>query len=275
MSLNKFPIYIPSKGRWGRPLTARSLEMMGVKYKMIVEEQEFAEYSKVIDKSNLLILDKMYKDKYELCDDKGLNISTGSGPARNFAWEHSIAQGHKWHWCIDDNIRYFLYYNDNTKHHAVSSRYFKEMERFVLLYKNVAMAGPEYGTFVTRKSKYNHPFRTNKRIFSCNLIRNDIPFRWRGRYNEDAILSLDILKAGWCTILFKAFLQQKMATQSMKGGNTDEIYRFGTQDKSRMLKRVHPLHVKLRVLYGRKHHKLDYSQFKHLKLVKKNAPKGA
>ena len=44
----------------------------------------------------------------------------------------------------------------------------------------------------------------HSRIYSCNLIRTDIPYRWRGRYNEDTILSLDILRGGHCTLLFNA-----------------------------------------------------------------------
>jgi len=44
------------------------------------------------------------------------------------------------------------------------------------------------------------------------LIRNDVPYRWRGRYNEDTDLSLRMLKDRWCTIQFNAFLQGKAAT---------------------------------------------------------------
>ena len=43
------PIYIVSKGRWQRPLTARALERMNVSYKMIVEASQYEEYAKVIE----------------------------------------------------------------------------------------------------------------------------------------------------------------------------------------------------------------------------------
>ena len=56
------------------------------------------------------------------------------------------------------------------------------MEDFVLRYKNIAMAGPQYTMFVTDRSANTYPpFTVNTRIYSCNLIRNDVPFRWRGR----------------------------------------------------------------------------------------------
>ena len=123
------------------------------------------------------------------------------------------------------------------------------------------------------------PFIRNTRIYSCNLIRNDVPFRWRGRYNEDTILSLDMLKAGWCTVQFYAFLQHKMATQAMKGGNTDEFYhregtkgngRYaenGTTAKSDMLVRVHPDVARPAWRYGRAHHYVNYRPFRENKLM--------
>ena len=91
------------------------------------------------------------------------------------------------------------------------------MEDFCERYTNVAMAGPNYFMFAVRKSKDTPPFYLNTRIYSCNLIRNDYPRRWRGRYNEDTILSLDMLEDGWCTILFNAFLQYKMVTPVKQG----------------------------------------------------------
>ena len=114
------------------------------------------------------------------------------------------------------------------------------------------------------------PFITNTRIYSCNLIRNDVPFRWRGRFNEDTIMSLDMLKAGWCTIQFYAFLQDKLKTQLIKGGNTDELYQQGTMDKSQMLVREHPDVAQIVFKYGRVHHFVDYGQFKKNKLIRRD-----
>ena len=102
------------------------------------------------------------------------------------------------------------------------------------------MSGPNYFMFASRKTAVP-PFVTNTRIYSCNLIRNDVPFRWRGRYNEDTDLSLRMLKAGWCTIQFNAFLQFKMSTQTVKGGNTADFYAVeGTGAKSAMIVALHP-----------------------------------
>lgn len=108
----------------------------------------------------------------------------------------------------------------------------------------------------------------NTRIYSCNLIRTDLPLRWRGRYNEDTDLSLRLLKAGWCTVLFNAFLQNKRWTGQTPGGN-QEIYSIGTQAKSQMLADMHPDVARVVWRYNRWHHVVDYSPFKDRQLIRK------
>lgn len=286
-STPQFPLYIPSKGRSEYMITSTALSKMGVPHYIIVEPQEVDKYIAAVRDRNLLTtvlpLDMSYKDKYELCDDLGLSKSTGSGPARNFGWDHSVSLGFSHHWMMDDNIRSFRRNNYNERVKLASGVGFRVMEDFSLRYTNLGMCGPNYMMFSPDNRK-TRPFIMNTRIYSCNLIRNDIPFRWRGRYNEDTILSLDMLKAGWCTVLFYAFLQEKMVTQALKGGNTTELYLSkentikkkgqayadeGTLDKSKMLCRVHPDVSKIKWKFGRWHHHVDYKVFKNLKLIRK------
>jgi hypothetical protein len=269
----QFPLYIPSKGRSEYMLTSKALTEMGVQHFVIVEPQEFDLYQAAKENMKLacdiLKLDMSYKGKYELCDKLGLEKSTGPGPARNFAWDHSMANGHAWHWVMDDNITKFRRMHRNERIRCITPAFWRAMEDFVLRYKNVAMAGPNYSMFAFGASKLP-PFITNTRIYSCNLIRNDVPFRWRGRYNEDTILSLDMLKAGWCTVQFNAFLQEKLRTQTISGGNTAEFYaKEGTLAKSRMLIEQHPDVSKLVWKFNRPHHHVNYSPFKKQKLIRR------
>jgi hypothetical protein len=242
--------------------------MMNVPYKIVVEDQEFNDYASVIDRSKIVVLDKAYQRDYDTFWRFPDGVSKGSGPARNFVWDHSISSGAEWHWIMDDNINGFVRLNDNRKIKVKDGTIFRIMEDFVLRYKNVSMAGPNYRFFVNNYS--NPPIIINSRIYSCILIRNSAPFRWRGRYNEDVDLSIRMLKAGFCTIQFNAFLQNKMATQSMKGGNTAAFYAAeGTLPKSKMLVEMHPDVTKLVKRYGRWHHHVDYSYFKdHNKLIR-------
>lgn len=278
----QFPLYIVSKGRAQYSITSKALTEMGVAHYIVVEPDEVEAYQAAIDKFGLLAtivpLDLSYKDRYEVLDDLGLTRSTGPGPARNFAWQHSIEAGFSHHWVMDDNIRQFYRLNHNLKVPCRSPAFWRAMEEFVLRYSNVGMSGPNYFMFASRKTKMP-PFTANTRIYSCNLIRNDLPYRWRGRYNEDTILSIDLLKAGWCTIQFNAFLQEKMGTQVLKGGNTDEFYHVegqreagkryadtGTVAKSEMLAKVHPDVAKVAIRFKRVHHSVDYKRFRGLQL---------
>lgn len=266
-----YPIYIVSKGRWESRLTAKSLEEMNVPYYIIVEQQEYDLYAAVIDPAKILVLPTKYLDEYDTFDDLGATKSRGPGAARNFAWDHSISLGAKWHWVMDDNISGFCRLNRNEQYVAKTGSIFRAAEDFVDRYKNVAQAGLEYRFFSGGKRRYKPPFRLNTRIYSCILNRNDVPFRWRGRYNEDTDLSLRMLKAGWATVLFHCFTQNKAATQTVKGGNHTDFYeKEGTLPKSEMLVKMHPDLSKLVERWGRWHHEVDYSPFKNIPLIRKD-----
>jgi hypothetical protein len=276
MNNPQFPIYLPTKGRYQneRRLTSKALTRMGVPHYMVVEEQEYDDYVEACRGSTatVIILDPLYKRNYELCDDFGLTKSTGPGPARNFAWDHSVSNGFKYHWVQDDNINEFLRLHDNKKIRFGDGTPFKAMEDFVLRYKNITMAGPQYRAFAPQNAELP-PFVINTRIYSCNLIKNDAcwqdgrPFRWRGRYNEDTILSLDMLVEGFCTVQFNAFLQDKVRTQVLGGGNSAEFYfKEGTAAKSQMLKDVYPKYTELTWKFGRIHHEVNYRPFKSNRL---------
>ncbi len=266
----RFPLYIPSKGRSDSRLTVKALDAMGVPYRVVIEAQEWREYCTVIDPARLLVLDPAYQRDYDTFDELGDTKSKGAGAARNFIWDHAIAEGHAWHWVMDDNIAWFARFNNNLKVAVSDGTIFRCMEDFALRYTNVAMVGPQYEMFVPRKKKWP-PYVANTRIYSCNLIRNDVPFRWRGRYNEDTDLSLRMLKAGWCTIQFNAFLQKKMPTQTLKGGNTDAFYaKEGTLPKSEMQVKMHPDVSRLIWRFSRWHHYVDYTKFKSNKLIRRS-----
>tara|TARA_R110002020_G_scaffold346368_1_gene560241 strand:+ start:16082 stop:16945 length:864 start_codon:yes stop_codon:yes gene_type:complete len=264
----KYPIYIVSKGRWDSRLTSKALESMNVPYHIIVEPQEYEEYANVIDKEKVLMLPQKYHDEYDPCTDEK-HKSNGPGAARNFAWQHSIDNGYTSHWVMDDNITGFGRVNRNKYHRVKSGAIFRACEDFVDRYENVAISGLQYYMFFPLKEK-RPAFIQNTRIYSCLLIRNHLKYRWRGRYNEDTDLSLRVLKDGLCTVEFMAFLQEKLMTQTLKGGNTEEFYAGeGTMKKSAMLQKMHPEVARVIWRYGRWHHFVDYNSFKKNKLVLK------
>ncbi len=250
----RYPIYIISKGRWETRKTAKALERMNTAYRIVIEPQEYDQYAAVIDPSKILVLPFS-------------NLGQGSIPARNWVWEHSISEGHARHWILDDNIQYFYRLNHNKFWRVTSGTIFKVAEDFVNRYSNVPLAGFQYRMFAPRKKKHP-PFALNTRIYSCILIDNSLAFRWRGKYNEDTDLSLRVLKAGYCTVLFYAFLAYKMATMRMKGGNTDELYQGdGRRKLAQSLVAQHPDVTKIVWKGGRWQHEVDYRPFKNNRLI--------
>lgn len=252
-----YPIYIISKGRWESRLTSKALERMHVPYKIVIEPQEYEQYANVIASEKILTLPFS-------------NLGQGSIPARNWVWEHAVASGAKRHWILDDNIRYFLRLNRNRRNYVLTGTIFKAAEDFVDRYENVAIAGFQYKMFALDREK-RPPFYLNTRIYSCILLRNDIPYRWRGRYNEDTDLSIRVLKDGWCTMLFYAFLADKITTMVMKGGNTDELYKGdGRLLMAQSLQQQHPDIVKITRKWGRWQHHVDYRGFRQNRLIKRS-----
>jgi len=265
----KYPVYIVSKGRWETRLTSKALERISVPYYIVVEAHERDSYAEVIDPAKVLVLPEKYLHEYETCDDVGEARGKGPGGARNFCWAHSMSLGHARHWVMDDNIASFNRLNRNLMVKVTTGAIFRAAEDFVDRYENVAIAGFNYDFFA--KAKEPLPaFVMNTRIYSCLLIDNNLPIRWRGRYNEDTDLSLRVLKAGLCTVQFNAFLQEKATTQTMKGGNTDEFYaKEGTLPKSEMLAKLHPDVAEVVWRFNRWHHHVDYTPFKRNQLVRK------
>ena len=175
--------------------------------------------------------------------------SRGSGPARNFAWDHAVASGSERHWIIDDNINGFARMFKSRRIPVADGTMFACIEDFISRYTNIAMAGPNYHMFATTGLKvapfpFIFPEYTPVLLYSHSKRYSSpgaLPIQ-----REDLDLSLRVLKAGWCTIQFNAFLQNKTATQTMRGGNTDAFYAAeGTLPKSRMIVQLHPDAVKL------------------------------
>lgn len=262
--MNKYPIYIISKGRSDYMYTSRSLNEMGVKHTIAIEPQDEELYREAFKKFGITTA--------ELLILPFSNHGMGSGPARNECWEDSIKRGAKRHWILDDNIQDFYRLHLNTRYRVKSPAYFRIMEDFVDRYKNVRLAGPRYRFFCASDQKYP-AFIKNTHIMSCILIDNSLDIRWRSKYNEDIDLSLRVLKDGDCTILFNAFLQGKCATQTVGGGNTEEVYRADeldysdtTYEKTMVLVNLHPDVVRPVQRYGRWHHHVDYDRYQINKL---------
>ncbi len=237
----RYPIYVISKGRSERCLTARFLIKDSVDFRLVVEPQEADLYAAEFGKDRLSVLPFS-------------NLGLGSIPARNWVWEHAKATGAARHWILDDNIAGVWRRWRARKIRCESGLAFRAIEDFTDRYENLAIAGMNYYMFAPNKLA-SPPFVLNVHVYSCLLIDNALPFRWRGRYNEDTDLCLQVLSAGYCTALFNAFLCWKMMTMTMKGGNSAELYQGdGRLKMAKALERAWPGVVDVDRRFGRPQH---------------------
>jgi len=239
--LPRYPIYIPTKGRVDQCLTARCFQRDSVPFHLVVEPQEHDAYAERFGPEHLYTLP---------FSDQGSVI-----PARNWIKDHATDSGAERHWQFDDNVRAFRRYYRTRRIPCSAGIALRVAEDFVDRYENVAIAGLNYAMFAYSGTAIP-PFYLNIRVYSCSLILNSIPHRWRGTYNEDTDICLQVLADGWCTVLLNAFLAEKMTTMTMKGGNTDALYlyRDGRLKMARALERMWPKVVTTKRRFKRPQH---------------------
>lgn len=253
-SKHEFPIYIISKGRYENPITAKSFDQAGIKYFIAVEPHEYDLYCSVLGNEKVLKLPFS-------------NLGLGSYPARNFCWEHAKAKGYKYHWLFDDNIRGLAkWINGKKKSIDDINSGLVYVEKYTKL-KNIDINGFEYRYFVAKPPK--KPFKENCHVYSALLIRNDLPYRWRLKYNEDVDLCLQVLHNGGSTASCIYYMSNKTTTSAkMKGGNQTELYQGNAPKKNllkaKMLEAVWPQYAKTVIRFNRHHHLVDWKQFKKI-----------
>jgi hypothetical protein len=98
------------------------------------------------------------------------------------------------------------------------------------------------------------------------LIKNDIPYRWRLKYNEDVDLCLQVLHNRGTTSSCVYYMADKVSTSvKMKGGNQDELYKGNDPKKhllkAKMLESVWPQYAKTVIRFGRHHHLINWKVF--------------
>jgi hypothetical protein len=221
----RYPVYIPTKGRADKCITARFLLNDGVDFSLVVEPQEKALYMERFQDVPILVLP---------FTDQGLHTT------RNWIKDHATDAGYKRHWQLDDNITRILRRHRGRRFPCNGGIAMAVIEDFTDRYENIAVAGMNYEMFAPTGQR-RKPFQLNCHVYSCSLVNNEIPHRWRYRLNDDTDFCLQVLSDGWCTVLVNAFLVSKVRTMVVKGGNTDAEYQGdGRLRMARSLERVWP-----------------------------------
>jgi len=249
----QWPIFIPTKGRADTRMTIRMFDRLKVPYTIFIEKQEYDAYARHVAPERIHVVPNQ---------NKGLTVT------RNYIWDYAAENGHEWFWTFDDNIDGLYRFNRNLKTPCADGTILAVVEDFAQRYENLAITGMNYFMFVKRKYVIP-PYILNTRIYSNMLIRTFAknkmgePYRNVTFYNDDTDLCLRVLKDGWTTVLFNAFLVYKQTTMTVSGGMTD--YYNETDNRLefvRELQAAHPDIVRLTEKWGRWHHHVDYSRFK-------------
>lgn len=252
----RYPIYVPSKGRYENCLTAKFLIKDNTPFYLVVEDHEYDQYAARFGEERLLVLPFA---------NQGTVV-----PARNWIKQHSIESGYDRHWQIDDNIRYIKRKYQGKRILCNADVALSSVEDFTERYTNIAIAGLNYEMFLPNGQK-TPPFRLNVHVYSCSMIDNHADIAWRGIYNEDTDLCLQALAKGYCTVLVNVFLVHKLQTMKAKGGNTPMYQGDGRLKMAQELQQRWPEYVEIKRRYGRWQHviKNSWRQFKTpLKLKK-------
>ena len=276
-----YPIFIISYNRPNaNASTIANFIKFGVKINVVVHKEQLQDYKKYFNSPlvNWILFDDEYKHKYEtLSNVDSHEKNAGSGAERNFAWDCAKNAGYTAYWNFDDNMGFMYQTGKLTsskrslervgiKDRNLFIKLFHKAEDFYDSYDNLfIMELGECNNFLSRSVP-----TINRRCYSALLINTAIPTQWRGRYNEDTIMSIDTLINGFCTVQTPILLKIKQSTRSAKGGNhsvgkgkddlknqvySDGInYEFSSSLKSQMLVAVYPQYCYLKYRVGRIHH---------------------
>jgi hypothetical protein len=225
--LPRYPIYIPSRGRAATPITIRTLARDNVPFRVVVEREEADEYSALVGAENVLVLPRS---------------SQGLIYARNWIKEHSLREGAERHWQLDDNIKRMMALFHKRRIQCDAGLALRVCEDFTDRYTNVAISGLNYAMFMFRQDGRDGPppFYVNHHVYSCSLILNSTPYRWRTFYNDDTDMCLQVLSENWCTLLLNAFLCDKEWTMKVSGGNTPVYQGDGRLKMAQAMERIWP-----------------------------------
>ena len=249
---NKYPIFIPTKGRY-KPFsgTVKMFQKHNVDFKIVIERQEYDQYLKIVDKSQILVVPHQ---------NEGLTVT------RNWIWDYAERMGYEKFWTFDDNIGRVYRWNRNRRLQVVDGTYLKVIEDFADRYSNLYIIGMNYTGFCKSRDKIP-PYYINTRVYSNMLLTtkarlsNGDKLRNNLFYNDDTDLCLRVMKDGLPTIQMNAFLIDKATTMTVKGGMTD--YYESEACKGRLvfaeeLRDAHPDVTKVTKKFGRWHHHVDY-----------------
>lgn len=197
----RWPIYIPSRGRYDNCITAKRLDAEGIPYSIVVEPHEAENYCSVF--SRVLVMNESNRGVFN---------------ARNWMKDHAHSIGARYHWQVDDNIRGMYVRRGKQNKRSTFSECLTIAERYVERFNNIGQASFIYTPFAFEATR---DVEINRLCASCMLILNQQEPRFRPDLISDIDYSLQVLHTGMCTVVFQRMMIDKVKSCAMKGGCTE------------------------------------------------------
>ena len=219
----KYKINILSLGRYKDKLgtTHKILTKMKIHHFMFVESDEYELYNNWINQEYCQLINSGYNYSKEL--------NEGGQHMRNFIIEYWLERGEEFIWMLDDNISDYQRLNNGKKFKIESKEIFTSIEHYISHFDNIGLCSHNITSFV-RGGSVRPCMLINEKHFSSLLINITTGIRFRFKYNEDHILSIDNICSGYQTICFNHILYNKPTSGKQKGGNSVIYNSQGNQD---------------------------------------------
>lgn len=223
----QYPISILSYGRYNENKTSKYLVECKIKHYIFVEECEYDlymnnYYNKLNEEDKYLVnIINTHKD-FHL-------YNLGGSPVRNYILDYWLNEGYDRVWMLDDNIKYYNRYNKGVKNKIYSDLIFSSIENYINEYDNVGICSHNLNGFITTGNSRS-VIVLNEKHYSSLLLLTDKQFRFKHKYNEDVLISIDYIISGKINFCFNHILFEKNTSGKDTGGNTNTIYMNGTNE---------------------------------------------
>lgn len=208
-SIIEYPIYIPSRHRFDKPITTKVFDDDNIPYRILVEPHDYDNYRARYDDDQLIRLPK---------DNQGIAY------VRNYALEHARDTGHDYFWMFDDDIRSFQIRQDGKAIKTNPRPLLKLIENITNDYENIGGSCIAHSAFIFGQDG-KAPVVYNSQIYCAELITTQAKARFRKGVADDIDFSMQLLHEGWVTLVYKRIGFTSATSGTISGGLVDSEYK--------------------------------------------------
>ncbi len=212
-----YPICVLSYGRYTNTtgFTHLTLCRSKIKHTIFVEPCQYDKYDKWIDKQ-FATLHQVSGNFHE--------ENMGIVSMRNYLLDWGLQNKYERIWMLDDNIKRYSRFYNGYKDHVEGNHIFTSIENYIQNYNNVGCVSHNFHPFIVEGQPIPCLVKNGK-CFSSLLILTRPDLRFRAKYNDDHIYSMECIQKGLCNLCFNHILYDKMTSGLTKGGLREALYK--------------------------------------------------